>query len=508
MNVLVTGGSGIIGNAAIPALLRAGHKVRLLSRHAEEDVRSLPERVEPFVADIAVPETLNGAMDACECVLHVAGIAEENPPESTFEGINVAGTRHLVAAARKSGQPYFIYVSSLGADRGNSDYQKSKIRAEELLRSYHGPWLVLRPGNVYGPGDDTISMLLKMVRSLPAVPMVSGGEQPFQPLWHADFAEVIQQVVERRELNGETLELAGPDVTTTDDILHRLGEITGRKVPRLSVPVWVTEVGVQMLEAFGSAGKKLLRRAGLDAPITSAKLDMLLEENVISPGGRNALLDFVAEPTSLQDGLEMLADYLPEQLPGDGVGTVEESTFSAEIEGSPHRAKELLDLVCGRITEVMPIDFAAEPGSPERAEVGTTMTAALFARGNIQVKLEERTETRATFVTLEGHPLAGVMQLHAEDLPDAVRFSIHIASQPSNVVDWVGMRLAGGPMQRANWRGVVRRVVALSGGKARGPVRHETHPMDAAETADIRRFAERVVTGQLREERSLRSTQT
>jgi NADH dehydrogenase len=320
MNVLVTGGSGIIGAAAIPALLRAGHKVRLLSRHADEEVRSFPEGVQAFVADIAVPETLNGAIDGCECVLHVAGIAEENPPESTFEGINVAGTRHLIAAAKRTGLPYFIYVSSLGAERGNSEYQKSKIRAEELVRSYHGPWLVLRPGNVYGPGDETISMLLKMVRSLPAVPMVARGDQPFQPLWHCDFAEVIPQVVERRELSGETLELAGPDVTTTDDILHRLGEITGRKVPRMSVPVWVTEVGVQMLEAFGATGKKLLRRAGMDAPITSAKLDMLLEENVIPRGGRNALLDFVAEPTSLQDGLEMLADYLPEQLPGDGVG--------------------------------------------------------------------------------------------------------------------------------------------------------------------------------------------
>lgn len=503
MNVLVTGGTGVVGTACIPALLRAGHRVRLLSRHADEDVKSFPEGVEAVAADVADPESLKSAVHGCECVLHIAGVAEEEAPEITFERVNVDGTRNLINASKDAGQPFFIFVSSLGADRGESDYHKSKLKAEEIVRSYHGPWLILRPGNVYGPGDETISTLLKMVRSLPAVPMVARGDQPFQPLWYCDFADVVQQVVDKRELSGETLEIAGPDTTTTDDILERLSKITGRNVARLSVPVWVTEVGVQMMEAFGAAGKRLMRSAGLKAPLSSAKLDMLLEHNVIPAGHRNALSDFVEEPTGLQDGLEMLSEYLPEQLPGDGVGSVQQSTYSAEIEGSPHKAADLLSLVCDKINQVMPIEFAAEPGSPTRAEPGATMTAALFARGNIQVKLEERTETRATFVTLEGHPLAGVMQLHTEDLPDgAVRFSVHIASQPANAIDWLAMHTIGGPMQRTNWRGVVRRTVRLSGGKARGGVKYDSHALSDQEASDMRRFAERVVNRQQRAERT------
>lgn len=493
----------MVGTAAIPALIRAGHTIRLLSRHAERDARSFPEGVEPFEADISRPESLPAALQGCDAVLHIAGIVEEDPPEVTFEGVNVQGTRHIVDAATAAGAPFLIHISSLGADRGKSDYHQSKRQAEDIVRTYPGKWLILRPSNVYGPGDETVSTLLKMIRTLPAVPMVSFGDQAFQPLWYADFGEVIARAFERPELAGSTLEVAGIETTNTDELLRELTEITGRQVPRMTVPVWITEVGIQALEAFGSMGKRLLRSAGLEAPLNPAKLEMLLEENTIGASARNALTDFVPNPTSLDDGLRMLADLLPEQLPGDGVGEVQQSTYWAEIKGSTYDASELLELVCSRIHDVMPIEFAAEPGTPREAtEEGQTMTAAISGRGNIQVRLEEKTGNRATFVTLEGHPLAGVMQLHAEDLPDAVRFNVHIASQPANAIDWIAMKTIGGPMQRANWRSVVRRVVNMSGGTAPDDVHQDSRAMSTQELRDLRAYAQRLVQRQQREIRA------
>src|ERR1051325_8663501 len=43
MKVLVTGGTGLVGKAAVDRLLEAGHTVRLLSRHADDDARQWPE---------------------------------------------------------------------------------------------------------------------------------------------------------------------------------------------------------------------------------------------------------------------------------------------------------------------------------------------------------------------------------------------------------------------------------------------------------------------------------
>jgi hypothetical protein len=90
------------------------------------------------------------------------------------------------------------------------------------------------------------------------------------------------------------------------------------------------------------------------------------------------------------------------------------------------------------------------------------------------------------------------MQLHAEDLADAVRFSVHLAAQPANAIDWLAMRTIGGPMQRANWREVVRRVIDLSGGVAPAGVAYDEHAMSESEAIDLKAYAERIVHEQQR----------
>lgn len=360
---------------------------------------------------------------------------------------------------------------------------------------YLGQWVILRPGNVYGPGDESISMLLKMVRTLPAVPMVDDGGQRFQPIWYTDLARAIVHLVnDVGAFAGETFELAGPDITTTGEVLQRLEQITGRNPAQIAVPAWLAQVGTQFLEAFGSAGQQLLQRAGLAAPLNSSKLGMLMEGSVLRDPERNALLyEFGVEPTPLEDGLHMLADLLPEQLPGDGVGAVKYAIYWADIRGTTLSAKELIDLVCDNITEVMMMEFAAEPGAPKQAAEGGTLTAEIKGRGNVQVRLDERTPTRATFVTLESHPLAGVMQLEAEARPDCVRFAVHTASQPANVIDWLTMRTIGETMQNVNWRGVVRRVVKLSGGTAPEGVLRKTDTLGENETRQLREWVDQIV---------------
>lgn len=502
MKILVTGGTGVIGNGAIPALLRAGHGVRLLTRHASRDVRGFPEGVEAFEADLGNADELASAAEGCDVVVHIAGVVDETPPDVTYQKINVDGTRHLLTAATEAEVKRFVYLSSLGADRGESDYHRSKREAETLVRTFPREWLILRPGNVYGPGDETISMLLKMMRTLPAVPMVDNGEQRFQPLWYADLGAAIAQAVDRELPEERTLELAGEDVTTTAQVLDRLAEITERNPPRLEVPAWLARVGAEAMESFGAAGKRLLQRAGVAAPINTAKLGMLLEENVVSEERENALVAvFEILPTSLQDGLEMLADMLPEQLPGDGVGVVKFTSYEATISGSARRATELLDFVCENITKVMPIDFAAEPDSPTRAEEGETLTLELKGRGNVQVRLEERTPYRATFVTIEGHPLAGLMQMQTEDVAGGVRFRVNTAAQPANVFDWVALRTVGETLQSVNWRTVVRRVVELSGGEATEGVKRLSHKLTDDELRDLRSWLEKLVQRHQRQRR-------
>jgi uncharacterized protein YbjT (DUF2867 family) len=455
MKILVTGGTGVIGAGVIPELLARGHQVRVLSRNADEDARRWKD-VEPVAGDVSDAMSLRSAVATCDAIIHVAGIVTEHPPDATFEKINVEGTRNVVDEAIRSTARRFLYMSSLGADRGSTDYHRSKRDAEEIVRSSPLDWTILRPGNVYGPGDEVISTILKMVRSLPALPVVDSGEHPFQPIWFIDLGKVTAAVIERTDVVRETLEVSGPDVTSVSDILLKLGKITGRTPVKVPVPMPAARLAAKVASL------------ATDIPIDETKLTMLREINVLPADAGNVMERLGVEATSLEDGLRKLADLLPEQTPEDGVGSMHHKRFWAEIAGSPHSAASLMQLFKERVTDVMPVEFASEPGAPTRIERGETMTGELPLRGHFQVRVEVSEPTRVVFATLEGHPLAGIVEFTTAETETGVRFAIDTWTRPSNIVDFLAMRTVGEPAQSANWRAVVENVVEASGGTSGG----------------------------------------
>jgi NADH dehydrogenase len=482
MKILVTGGTGVIGEGAIPELIARGHDVRLLSRHANDDAKQWPG-VEPFQGDVSNAVSLIGASRGCDAILHIAGIVQEHPPNVTFQSVNVDGTKNLVDEAKRSQVRRFVFVSSLGADAGESDYHKSKLAAERIVQDSGLDWTIIRPGNVYGPGDEVISLILKMVRGLPAVPVIDDGEQEFQPMWHEDLARVLAAAVERQDVNGEILEAAGAEITTMNDLLRRFAEITDRSPVRVPVPARLAELAARL--------------SPLDMPIDDTKLSMLKQKNVIRGQSATARLGVTATP--LDRGLRLLADALQEVLPEEGFGSLEHKRFYADIAGSRYNAVSLMTQFKERINEVMPIEFVAEPGAPDKVEKGATMTGSLPLRGNIQVRVEVSDPTHVVFATIEGHPLAGIVEFTSRDIATGVSFSVDTYTRASNVFDWLAARTIGGPAQNANWRGVVRRVIELSGGTSDG-VHEEKQKLSEEEAAVVEKRVRGLVQARKREE--------
>lgn len=482
MRVLVTGGTGVIGEGLLPALVRAGHTVRLLSRGAADDSERWPAEVEPFAADVTDPSSLRGAADTCGAVVHVTGIVDESPPALTYERVNVAGTRNVLAEAARAGLKRFVYVSSLGAERGRSQYHRSKFKAEELVRASGFDWLILRPGNVYGPGDEVISTLLKLVRALPVVPVIDAGNQPFQPVWYEDLGQAIVRALETPALKRETLELAGEETTTTSDLIERLSAITGRTVARVPVPSFLAALGVRLAEST-----KLEKLLGVKLPLNEAKLKMLLEGNYIEHPSANALTARLGvRATTLDAGLVKLADSIPEQLPSEGVGPLRRKKFWADIKGSRLTPTALVEEFRGHCAEVMPLEFSAEPGTSRVVEEGTTLTLGLPVRGNVQVRVEEVAPRRVTFSTVGGHMLAGMIQFTASgDRRRDVRFLVDIHARAANALDLLAMSTVGDSLQQSNWEEVVTRVVNLSGGTAPSGVQSETETLDDEEARRV-----------------------
>ena len=492
MKVLVTGGTGVVGTAAVTALLGRGHSVRLLSRHADEDAQQWPEGVEARTGSIAEADDVRGAAEGCDAVLHCAGIVDESPPQVTFDRVNVGGTRLLVEEAERAGVPHFVYVSSLGCDRGESAYHKSKLEGERIVREFSRRWVITRPGNVYGPGDEVVSLMLRLVRTLPAVPVVGGGEQPFQPLWVEDLAPALAEACEREDLAGRTLELAGSETTNQKDLFDRLGRITGRSPAQLPLP-----------GAIASLGQRLAGMVGIDLPVNQSQLQMLEEENVVRDPAGNALVNvFGITPIPLDEGLRRLADAQPEQLPEEGVGKLTRKRFWADIVGSPYSAEALFDRIRHRFGEITPwhLDTEAEPDTPSVPEEGTTLTMNIPMRGNIQVRVEDLGPRHMTFVTLAGHPLAGAIRFATSKAADGrLRFQVDVWDKSANFVDWIAMSTIGGRMQDSTWVDTVQSVIGESGGEAPEGVQHESRALDDKAEESVGEWLQELVVERKRE---------
>jgi len=402
-------------------------------------------------------------------VLHIAGVAVDD--EELLESINVGGTRNIVAEAVRAGARRFVFLSSLGSDRGTSSYHRSKRTAEAIVAESPLRWTILRPGNVYGPADEVISVLLKMMRTLPALPVVEDGEQPFQPIWHEDLAKAIAETIARDDLDGQTLEVGGAEVTSTRDVIERLTRITGHHQIRIPLP----ETAVAAVASIASA-------AGVSLPVDKTKLTMLREHNVIS--GTNALTAILRiDPTPLDDGLRTLTQSLPEQLPDEGVGALQHKRFFADIEGVS--AANVMRIFTAEGLSLMPVEFESEIGAPQRIVRGATLTGKLPLRGTFQVRVELATPSRVILATLEGHPFAGFIDVSAEDRGKAVRFAIDVYARAANVADLVAMKTIGAPMQSANWKRTVAGVIERSGGNAPDGVETEAESLDAEDAERV-----------------------
>lgn len=505
MKVLVTGGTGLVGAATVDRLLAAGHTVRLLSRHAAEDGRRWPRGVESWDGDVTSDEGVAGAAEGCDAVVHGVGIVAEEPPRLTYQGVNVEGTRRLVREAKRAGVRRFVYVSSLGAERGASPYHRSKRAAERIVLEEDPPgWLIVRPGNVYGPGDEVVSLLLRMVRTLPLVPLVGMGDQRFQPVWHEDVGEALARAATADAPARTALDLAGPDVTTAAAVVDLLSELTGAAAPRVPVP--------EMLARLGTRAAQVL---GLKVPINDSQITMLVEENTIAPGGTNALTEVLGVPaTPLREGLTRLLDTQPEQLAADGHGRMWRERFWADIQGSSLSPDELFRLVQERFAELPPaglLQVGAEPGSPVTLHVGNTLSLAVPMRGHVQVRVVEVDHNTATLATVEGHFLAGVVRFmvrsgdpdaHPDEVPGPgrVRFEVRSYTRAATLPDLVAMRTVGAAAQIINWTAVVQEVVRRSAGTAPDGVQREIDALSEREAERVQQWSEEVLLRKKRAE--------
>ena len=174
MTVLVTGGTGVVGQPVIRRLVESGREVRGLARSEEAASVLAGLGAVPSTGDIEDPDSLDRAMSGCEVVYDIAGLVSFCPADpAALYRINVEGTRNVVRAARRAGVRRLIHTSSVVAlgerpgtvgdestvhcGRYASHYSRSKHQGELVALAEAGDMevVVVNPASVQGAGRTT-----------------------------------------------------------------------------------------------------------------------------------------------------------------------------------------------------------------------------------------------------------------------------------------------------------------------------------------------------------------
>jgi uncharacterized protein YbjT (DUF2867 family) len=293
--VFLTGATGFVGHAVIPALRAHGYAVRCLVRRGSElDLRGL-EAIERVEGDVLSPAALERDMEGCDTVVHLVGIIREEPATlSTFERIHTQGTINVLEAAAATGVRRYVHMSALGVRPGaRARYHRSKWAAEEAVRASPIPWTIFRPSIIYGRGDQFVNMLAGLIRRYPVVPVIGSGQQRLQPVPVEHVAEAFARAVELPASVKHTYDVGGPDAVTMVQLLDLIGAALGRsRVRKAHAPIGLVRPMARLLH----------RLPGF--PLTPDQLLMLEEDNVCDPQPFYAT--FGLSPLPLATGLRAM----------------------------------------------------------------------------------------------------------------------------------------------------------------------------------------------------------
>ena len=259
MDVFVTGGTGFIGSHLVDELIENEkyNRIKCLVRNREKWLKGKP--FEKISGDLQSVHTIEKALEGVDIIFHIAAIVKA-PTQKEFDFANVEATENLLRIAERAGVHKIVVLSSLAAAGPSTNgpldesapmkpismYGKSKKRMEEMIHQLATDDMsvtILRPPAVYGPREDQIYTLFKMM-NYGVAPIVGDGEDPKLSLVYVK--DVIQAILKAAEIKKKGVEpyfVSGDKVTNWNEIRDIVTTVMGKKNIALKLkPSWVKSI--------------------------------------------------------------------------------------------------------------------------------------------------------------------------------------------------------------------------------------------------------------------------
>ena len=247
MNILILGGTGFVGRAICSKLVADGHSITVPTRR-RDNARALFPLPSVTIEEVDATDlaTLTQLAHGKDAVINLVGILNGN-----FERMHVTLTATILAACKAVGVTRYLHMSALGASAdGPSEYQKSKAKAEVLVRASGLNFTIFAPSVIFGRGDAFLNKFAHMVSLLPPyVPMaLPGASAKFQPVSVDDVARAFVAAINNESTYGQRYELVGPKVYTLKQLVTYVMALAHDKHMIIGLPGFATSILASILQ--------------------------------------------------------------------------------------------------------------------------------------------------------------------------------------------------------------------------------------------------------------------
>ena len=270
----IFGASGFIGRHLIRKLTEKDFRIVAATRspylHGYLKPLGNPGQIDLEKVNLFDEENLRTLIKNSDMVINLVGILYENNKQK-FENIHAKFPDLLSKLCSELNIEKFVHISALGINEAvSSRYMQSKLKGEKNILNNFNHSVILRPSIVFGPEDKFFNQFASLAEFLPALPLIGGGLNYFQPIYVGDVAKSIVAILEKEEISENIFELGGPQTFTFKELMKILLKQIKKKRFLVPIPFSLAKFQAKILQLLPKP------------PLTTDQVEMLKYDNIVT----------------------------------------------------------------------------------------------------------------------------------------------------------------------------------------------------------------------------------
>jgi uncharacterized protein YbjT (DUF2867 family) len=242
---LVTGATGFIGRALVPALRAGGWDVIAASRRPTT-LGADAAGVEWRACDLLRAETLPAALAGAHVVYYL--VHSMGGGHADFRELERRAAEAFTAAAAKAGVKRVVYLGGPAPYGPPSEHLKSRLEVGEILRAGPVPAVELRASMVIGSGSASWQIVRDLAMRLPVMVLPRWLKSRTRPVAIDDVIAALVAAAEIPLKDHAWFDVPGPEIMSGQQILERIAALRGRRIRALEVPLLTPQLSALWLK--------------------------------------------------------------------------------------------------------------------------------------------------------------------------------------------------------------------------------------------------------------------